>query len=162
MVNMIDVFCREGLCDDPQLGERPGTMRRDLLKHIQSSLTSFCPDSGPDIQLACRSLTSTMTNCVLINGDAAHLLRHYFAEPPRKDAAWQQFRYELMEKKHALLKSVSYSSRLAQKFWQAQSEAITKYGPVGGFAVPIRDYSFCPIRMDHDMSVFEGFARTFT
>ena len=79
---------------------------------------------------------------MLIDGDVAHMLRHYFANPPRQESVWKKFSYEIMDKKGAMLKQVSYSSRLAQKFRTAQMECIEKYGAVGGFNVPIKDLSY--------------------
>ena len=93
----------------------------------------MCSDSGPDIQLACRKLASVHRRCILIDGDAPDMLRHYFAEPPRKDSDWQAFRYELLDKKMAFLKSVTYSTRLAQKFWATQVEFLENHGGVGGY-----------------------------
>lgn len=97
---------------------------------------------------------------MFIDGDVPHMLRHYFAEPPRKDRAWQKFRYEMLDKKHDILKAVDYSTRCDQKFWSAQLEFIERHGAVGGYAVPIRDFSHCPVRMDHDAQLLEGFCRT--
>jgi hypothetical protein len=160
VVGVIRSFCTE------RTAANTLCLNENLFKKINESVLFTILDGAPYAQLCglilCRE---HFKNALGAEKDTFHDFIKITEEPAKKDPAWGPIRYELLAKKHSIIKDLHYASTVKADWQQWQKEVLSQEGSQSGCGSHqvtsiIQFMPYAPTRAAVEADCFEVWCRT--